>query len=90
MSFNIALSGLQASSQDLSVISNNIANASTIGFKKSRAEFGDVYQTSGSGSAVGSGVQNLSVSQDFGQGPQKNTGRNLDLRINGEGFFRYE
>ncbi len=46
MSFNTGLSGLRAAQMDLSVTGNNIANASTKGFKQSRAEFGDVYSAS--------------------------------------------
>ena len=66
MSFNTALSGLQAATVDLSVTSNNIANVSTTGFKHSRAEFADIFAVSPFGnapSAVGSGVQVASVSQ---------------------------
>ena len=59
MSFNVALTGLNAATQDLSVVSNNLANATTTGFKSSRAEFGDIYaatQTGVSSTAVGNGV----------------------------------
>lgn len=45
MSFNIGLSGIQAASSGLNVTGNNIANAGTVGFKQSRAEFADVYST---------------------------------------------
>ena len=44
MSFNIALSGVSAAQKDLDVTANNIANVNTVGFKESRAEFGDVYE----------------------------------------------
>ena len=60
MSFNIALSGIRAASQDLEVTGNNIANSSTNGFKESRTEFGDVYTASigNSGTlSAGSGVR---------------------------------
>jgi hypothetical protein len=70
MSFNTALSGLQAATVDLSATSNNIANVSTSGFKRSRAEFGDLFAVSPFGqspTAIGSGVQVSSVSQQFGQ-----------------------
>ena len=66
MSFNTALSGLQAATVDLSVTSNNIANVSTTGFKHSRAEFADLFEISPFGNtptSVGSGVQVASVSQ---------------------------
>ena len=46
MSFNVALSGMRAASSDLQITGNNIANASTTGFKASRAEFADVYASS--------------------------------------------
>jgi flagellar hook protein FlgE len=90
MSFNTALSGLQAASSDLQVTGNNIANASTTGFKSSRAEFGDVYAVSvlGSGSnSVGSGVLLADVAQQFSQGTVSFTDKSLDLAINGNGFF---
>ncbi|MCP4983752.1 MAG: flagellar hook protein FlgE [Gammaproteobacteria bacterium] len=90
MSFNTALSGLQAATVDLSVTSNNIANVSTTGFKNSRAEFGDLFEISPFGNtptAVGSGVQVSSVSQQFDQGNLKFTNASLDMAISGQGFF---
>ena len=90
MPFRIALSGLNAASSDLKVTGNNIANASTNGFKSSRAEFADVYATSLGGvsnTAVGGGVRLSSVAQQFSQGNIEFTNNNLDLAINGEGFF---
>ena len=90
MSFNTALSGLQAATVDLSVTSNNIANVATTGFKSSRTEFGDLYEISPFGSSpnqVGSGVQVLSVSQEFDQGNLKFTDASLDMAISGQGFF---
>ena len=90
MPFDTALSGIRAASTDLSVTGNNIANASTTGFKSSRTEFGDVYATSvlGAGStAVGSGVQVQDVAQQFTQGNVAFTEKELDLAINGTGFF---
>ncbi len=89
MPFQSALSGIRAASSDLSVTGNNIANASTTGFKGSRAEFGDVYATSlGAGSGnIGSGVQVMDVSQSFSQGNVSFTENELDLAINGSGFF---
>lgn len=90
MSFRTSLSGLDAASTDLSVIGNNIANASTNGFKESRAEFVDVFATtfSGvSGNTPGSGVRVADVSQQFSQGNVEFTSSSLDLAINGEGFF---
>ncbi len=90
MSFNTALSGLSAASSSLDVISNNIANSNTIGYKASRAEFGDVYAASvlGTGSnAIGSGVNLENVRQMFTQGNLQNTGNSLDVAISGAGFF---
>ena len=90
MSFRTSLSGLDAASADLSVIGNNIANASTNGFKESRAEFVDVFATTFSGissNTPGSGVRVASVAQQFSQGNVEFTSSSLDLAINGEGFF---
>jgi flagellar hook protein FlgE len=90
MSFNTALSGLQAATVDLSVTSNNIANVATTGFKNSRTEFGDLFEISPFGTTpnqVGSGVQVLSVSQQFDQGNLQFTDANLDMAISGQGFF---
>ena len=90
MSFNTALSGLQAASTDLSVVSNNIANVSTTGFKFSRSEFGDIYAVSPFGNsptAVGNGVQIGNVSQQFTQGNFEFTDKSLDLAISGQGFY---
>jgi flagellar hook protein FlgE len=94
MTFNTAVSGLRAADVDLSVIGNNIANASTTGFKQSRAEFVDVYATaslgSGVGYSVGSGVSVSRVSQQFSQGNIAFTNNPLDMAINGKGFFVVE
>jgi flagellar hook protein FlgE len=85
MSFQIALSGLNAASTDLQVTSNNIANANTIGFKASRAEFADVF--SGDAIGIGNGVRLSEVRQEFTQGNVDITERQLDLAISGKGFF---
>jgi len=90
MPFRTALSGLNASSADLRVIGNNVANASTTGYKKSRTEFADVFASSNLGSAsnaIGTGVKVGSVSQQFTQGNVGFTDNNLDLAISGQGFF---
>ncbi len=90
MSFNTALSGLRAASSNLSVTGNNIANASTTGFKQSRTEFGDVYANSilGTGARTpGSGVLVNAISQQFSQGNISITNNSLDLAVNGSGFF---
>jgi flagellar hook protein FlgE len=90
MSFNIALSGLNAAQKDLDVTSNNIANVNTTGFKESRAEFVDVYASSllASGKTkVGDGVLTSEVAQQFSQGSIQFTQNSLDLAITGNGFF---
>ncbi|MDY6941656.1 MAG: flagellar hook protein FlgE [Pseudomonadota bacterium] len=90
MPFRIALSGLNAASSDLGVTANNIANTATVGFKGSRAEFGDVYAVAYQGisdTATGSGVRLSNVSQQFGQGNIDFTDNSLDMAISGEGFF---
>lgn len=92
MAFNTALSGIQASSSDLSLIGNNIANSSTTGFKESRAEFADVYASllGASDTTVGSGVRMQKVSQQFAQGNIAFTNNSLDLAISGNGFFQLD
>jgi flagellar hook protein FlgE len=90
MSFNIALSGIRAASQDLEVTGNNIANSSTNGFKESRTEFGDVYTASigNSGTlSAGSGVRVQNIAQQFREGNISFTDNLLDLAISGTGFF---
>ncbi|NHI00119.1 MULTISPECIES: flagellar hook protein FlgE [Oceanimonas] len=90
MSFNIALSGVNAAQKDLDVTANNIANVNTIGFKESRAEFADVYANSIFANAKtqsGSGVQTAAVAQQFHQGALQFTNNSLDMAINGSGFF---
>ncbi|WP_440888913.1 flagellar hook protein FlgE [Vibrio sp. WZ-1] len=83
MSFNIALSGLNATNSELNTISNNIANASTFGFKGARTEFSSVYS-----GMQASGVEVASISQNFDKnGTVTSTGRAMDLAINGNGFF---
>ena len=83
MSFDIALSGIQAINESLETVSNNIANAATYGFKSSRANFSSVYAgTSANGVEVGS------LTQTIGQnGSTQTTGRALDAAIDGRGFF---
>jgi flagellar hook protein FlgE len=90
MPFNIALSGLKAASGDLKITGNNIANASTTGFKESRAEFADVYSSSllgGGQNNIGSGVKLSNVAQQFDQGTIGFTSNSLDVAIDGQGFF---
>ena len=90
MSFNIALTGLNAANQDLSVTANNLANVATTGFKSSRAEFGDLFASTQAGvsaTAIGNGVAVSEVAQQFTQGNIETTGNNLDLAVSGNGFF---
>ncbi|HHQ4523593.1 TPA: flagellar hook protein FlgE [Aeromonas veronii] len=90
MSFNNALSGVNAAQKDLNVTANNIANVNTMGFKESRAEFADVYANSifvNAKTQVGNGVATGAVAQQFHQGALQFTNNALDLAIQGNGFF---
>jgi flagellar hook protein FlgE len=89
-SFSIALSGLTASSSDLDITANNIANSNTVGFKESRAEFADVYASGAvnlNTSITGEGVRLSDTAQQFTQGNISTSSSNLDLAISGDGFF---
>ncbi|RZL43832.1 MAG: flagellar hook protein FlgE [Variovorax sp.] len=91
MSFQQALSGLNAASRSLDVIGHNIANANTVGMKSARAEFSEVYASAAGGlggTNVGLGVEVGTVSQQFAQGSINITGNELDVAINGGGFFQ--
>ncbi len=93
MAFQHGLSGLNASSKNLDVIGHNIANANTTGFKASRAEFAEMVAASmgaGGGNNYGIGVEVAAVSQQFSQGNVTVTGNNLDVAINGNGFFKVQ
>lgn len=83
MSFNIALSGINAINTELDAISNNIANAGTYGFKSSRANFAAMYAGS---QAMGTEASSLTQSIDVGGGVLT-TGRSLDASLQGRGFF---
>lgn len=90
MSFYTSLSGLQSAQTDMSVISNNLANVSTNGFKKSRAQFADVIASSITGSPnqqIGSGSVTKNILQQFTEGSLNQSGSSLDLAISGDGFF---
>ncbi len=84
MGFSQALSGLNASATNLDVIGNNISNSQTVGFKGSNAVFSDVF----AGAKTGLGTRVADVMQDFSTGNLESSGRNLDLAIDGGGFFR--
>ena len=81
---------MNAATTQLSVTSNNIANVGTTGFKRSRADFGDIFATSPlqkASSTVGQGVSLKQVSQEFSQGNVSFSANALDLAITGDGFF---
>jgi len=90
MAFSTAISGINAAQSDLNVISNNIANSSTVGFKVSRAQFAEIYANSllGSGAGnAGQGVELTEIRTEFSQGNIEFTNNGLDLAISGNGFF---
>lgn len=84
MSFSQGLSGLNAASQALDVVGNNIANSQTVGFKSGSIAFADVF----AGSQVGMGVQVAGVNQNFSDGVLGMGNSELDMGIQGDGFFR--
>lgn len=84
MGFSQGLSGLNASSQALDVVGNNIANSQTVGFKSGSVAFADVF----AGSQVGMGVQVAGVNQNFSDGVLGAGSSALDMGIQGNGFFR--
>jgi len=85
MGFGQGLSGLNAASQNLDVIGNNIANSGTVGFKAGTATFADVYANS----RVGLGVQLAGINQRFSAGTVSISGNMFDMAIDGEkGLFR--
>jgi len=93
MSFGTGLSGIAAANKDLEVTGNNIANASTTGFKTSRTEFGDAYTNSFLGHGqdkAGAGVRVTNIGQKFDQGNISQTNSALDLAVDGNGFFVME
>ncbi|MDD3432956.1 MAG: flagellar hook protein FlgE [Tepidiphilus sp.] len=90
MAFQQGLSGLSSSSQALDVISHNVANANTTGFKASQTVFADVYSSTLGADPykqVGSGSRVAAIRQNFSQGSITETGNSLDMAINGDGFF---
>jgi len=93
MAFQQGLSGLNVFAKALDVVSNNIANASTVGFKSAQAQFADVYAgaLNGAGATqVGIGASLPAVMQQFTQGNIATTNNPLDIAINGNGFFRLQ
>lgn len=100
----VAKTGLDAQQTRMSVVSNNLANANTTGFKSDRAAFEDllyhqVRQPGGStsqqttlptGLQLGTGVRVVATAKSFEQGSQQQTGNALDVMINGRGFFEVQ
>lgn len=90
MIFSIIRTGIDSTGRDMAVISNNLANTSTNGFKRSEAQFEDIYQSHHNNStevAKGMGVKTIKPRQNFSQGSLQQTNGSLDLAIMGEGFF---
>jgi flagellar basal-body rod protein FlgG len=99
---HVAKTGLNAQQARIQVISNNLANVNTTGFKRDRANFETLlYQTWKSGgaqtseatqltsaSAIGTGVRMVNTQKLYSQGNLQDTGNNLDIAINGQGFFQ--
>lgn len=93
MSFQQGLSGLAAAARNLDAIGNNVANASTVGFKSSSLVFADIYANSIGASvstSIGIGTAVAAVQANFGQGNLRTTSNPLDVAINGSGFFRLD
>ena len=87
---SIIMSGLNVAQKDLSVTANNLANANTVGYKKSNANFVDVFANDPSANpktAVGAGAMTDIVARDTSQGAMSATGRATDLAIAGQGYF---
>lgn len=91
MGFQQGLSGLNAAAKNLDVIGNNVANANTVGFKMSQAQFADVYASTVGGAAgatAGIGTKVATIAQQFSQGNITATNNSLDTAISGQGFFQ--
>ena len=88
MSFFTALTGLKGAQTDIATTSNNIANVGSTGFKKSRAEFGDIFSTTPlQTNVIGAGAGTKSITQQFSQGNIVQSTNTLDMAISGEGYF---
>ena len=99
-----AKTGLDAQQTEMAVISNNLANVNTTGFKQDRAAFEDLlYQNqtqagadtsqttqSPSGMSIGTGVQVVATEKDYSQGSLTHTGNPLDVAVQGQGFFQIQ
>ncbi|NBC37495.1 flagellar hook-basal body complex protein [Novosphingobium sp. FSY-8] len=90
MAFYTSLNGLRNAQTELNTISNNLANAETTGFKKSRVNFSDIVAGSAYSNpklVQGIGSMVKTIDQNFASGAIMSTGSALDLAVNGEGFF---
>lgn len=90
MSFYISLSGLKAAQTDLATVANNVANVNSTAFKKSKANFGDIFAAAPmqtTTQVAGQGTRVQGITQQFTQGTIESTDKTLDLAITGEGFF---
>ncbi|RJG51073.1 flagellar hook-basal body complex protein [Sphingobium terrigena] len=90
MTFYVSLSGLKGAQADLSAISNNVANVNSTAFKKSKAQFGDIFAAAPmqtTHQVAGQGVRVQGITQQFTQGTIETTDKTLDMAITGEGFF---
>jgi flagellar hook protein FlgE len=93
MAFETGLSGLQAASENLSVLGKNIANVTTYGYKSASTDFGNVLAShlnaanAGAGTQTGDGVLISNIKQSFAQGSVTSTNSALDAAISGPGFF---
>lgn len=86
----IIRSGINASMQEISVLTNNIANAGSIGFKRSQTEFSDIYMPTNERAGaepLGLGTRLLDPRRQHGQGAFRETGGALDVAVNGAGMF---
>ena len=89
---NTALTGVMSASRDLSVISNNLANAMTVGFKRSASQFGDIMGSSQNDQPavnIGLGTKTQVVRRSDAQGSLQQTGNVLDVALTGAGLFTY-
>lgn len=87
---SVTQTGLNAVQKELNVLSNNLANASTVGFKRSYTNFGDIFSNdpaSNPKTSIGMGITTQSVSRDTTQGALKSTSNVTDLAIDGQGYF---
>jgi len=84
---SVIRTGLNASMQEIAVLTNNISNASSTGFKRSQTEFADIYGATGDGTNLGLGARTMDPRRQHGQGAFRETGGSLDVAISGDGMF---